>query len=271
MIKFSIGSIGCSKSTLQVFLSIILASALFSCHVTSRPTAYFQNLGEDTVISLPASLKEEIKILPGDALQIVVSSLNKEDDLIFNAGSGKELTVFSEGHSNGFLVGKDGVVSIHRLGKVKVAGMTISALKEKLTRDLDPYFKDLIVNVSFSNHKVTLLGDLARPQVLSLPNHPLSLLDALASVGDLNVTARRDQVMLIREEEGKQRFKRLNLNDRSFLGSEWYYLKPNDILYVPMDDEKKLQEDRRQKNIQLFSFVISSLSLIIILIDRVLN
>jgi polysaccharide export outer membrane protein len=271
MIKFSIGSIGRSLSILRAFLYIVLTFVLFSCRVSSRPTAYFQNIEKDTIISLPSSVNAEIKIVTGDALQIIVSSLSKEEDLIFNAGSGKELTVLSEGHGAGYMVGKDGTINIHRLGKLKVAGLTISALREKLEKDLEPYFKDLVVNVSFSNHKVTLLGDLAKPQVLSLPNYPLSILDALAFSGDLNMTARRDKVMLIREEDGKQRFKRLNLNDRSLLGSEWYYLKPNDVVYVPIDDEKKLQEDRRLKSIQTLSFVLSTLSLIIILVDRVLK
>src|SRR5205085_4095548 len=124
------------------------------------------------------------------------------------------------------------------LGKLEVTGLTTSQLSDTLKSKLDQYLKDPIVNVRLLNYKVTILGEVNRPSSYSVTSERLSVVDAIGMAGDLTIDGKRENVLLIREENGERKFIRLNLNSSTLFESPYYYLKQNDIVYVEPSKSK---------------------------------
>ena len=120
----------------------------------------------------------------------------------------------------------------------------------------------------YLNHKVTILGEISKPGVISMPEEQVSLLEVLGSSGDLSQIARRDNILIIRETGSGKQFKRINLEDHSIFTSQWYWLQPDDVVYVEPSDVK-IKEDKRAKNIQNISIAISTLSVAILVLYRI--
>jgi Periplasmic protein involved in polysaccharide export len=237
-----------------------------SCTNTKK-ALYFagQNDGSFNPTAVPKPI-----IQPNDLLNITVSSLNPEASAIFNqpnnAGTNATTTTTT---ANGYLVDGDGNIQFPLLGSIKAAGMTKDELKNKLTKDLTDkkLLVDPIIAVRFLNFKVTVLGEVAKPTVITVPSEKISLLEAIGLAGDLTIYAQRDNVMVIREEDdGKKTTKRLNLNSTELFNSPYYYLKPNDVVYVEPSKAKVATTSRWQMWVPI---VLSALSLGIIVVDRV--
>jgi polysaccharide export outer membrane protein len=214
---------------------------------------------------------EPVIIAPGDQLAITISSLNKEEDLFFNNAAAPVQKFGEQGSFLAYTVDKDGYILIHKIGQIKAAGSSRNQLSEALQDALRPYLKDPIATVSFLNHKVTLLGDVANPKLINLADDRISLPDVLAMGGDLTINGRRDQILVVRESGSKKLIKKLTLEDGSVFSSPWYWLRNNDIVYVSGDDDRRMREERRNRFSVYYSMTISALSLLIIIVDRILN
>ncbi|MCX6325005.1 MAG: polysaccharide biosynthesis/export family protein [Sphingobacteriales bacterium] len=250
-----------------LFVFVTLAFFLISCKTTKTST-YFESLPRDTVINGLVGPTLESKIQKRDILAITVSSLSPELDMKFNAASvqiaGDAQTSLNK---NGYLVNDNGKVTIHYLGEIEAAGLTRREFKEKVEKGLLPFLKEPIVTVQYLNRKVTVIGDVNRPQVIALPDEQISILDALVFSGDMNKTAKRTDVMIIREDGSQKKIKHVNMEDHAILSSPWYYLQPNDILYVPADVSKADEEDRRRNTQTTVGLLVSFLSLAIIILN----
>ncbi|RYZ53434.1 MAG: polysaccharide export protein, partial [Sphingobacteriales bacterium] len=133
----------------------------------------------------------------------------------------------------GFLVDPDGYIDYPVIGKLKVSGLTLREIKTLLANRLaSDYVKDPVVEVRILNYKVTVLGEVRHPGVVIAPNHRMNVLEAVAAAGDINLTGRRDNVMIIREVNGQREFANVNLNSRNAFTNPYFILKQNDIVYV---------------------------------------
>lgn len=255
------------------FLPLAVIFIFTSCGPTTRSTAFFRTLPSDTLIRGSLTGFPESRIKAGDLISVVISSLNKDEDLVFNAAGGQAIPEYTEaaGQIIAYEVDKSGQILLHQLGKVKAEGLTRYQLQDKLQKDLLPYLKDPVVSVSFLNYRISVIGDVKNPRVISIPQERISVIDALALSGDMNITARRDNLLIIREQDSGRYLKRISLEDNSLLSSDWYYLEPNDILYVSADDEKRLYEERRVRFTQNFSIILSTLSFLIVILNLLLN
>ncbi len=259
-----------SKSLFALVLALTLA--LTSCLSTKLPPKndYFQDLKSDTVLTGLSSKNYENLIEPGDKLLIQATSLNGIEDAIFNQGGGE-----TAGEGTGaFLVQPNGTILLHRLGVIKVAGLTRRKLADQLRDDLSAYMKDVIVTVTFVNHKITIMGAVASPQVIPMKDEQVPLLDAIIMSGDVDLLSRTDKVIIIREVGDTKQVKHVNLQQSAILQSEWYYLKPNDIVFIPKDHRLELEEQKKQKKDNIrnaISFAASGLSLLILILDRILR
>jgi len=224
---------------------------------------------KDTSISSVEKVQADAKIRKTDLLSIVVSSLNREEDMIYNAPALSGLgNTGANVSNNGFQVDANGDIRFHKLGLIHVEGMTRAAVKDKIQTDLSPYLKDVVVTVRFLNHRVTVLGEVVKPQVIQMPEEQMSLFEVLGSSGDVSQFGRRDNILIIRETENGKQLKRINLEDHSIFNSEWYYLKPDDVVYVEPND-KKVKEENRSKRQQTMSLILSGASLAAILLTRI--
>jgi polysaccharide export outer membrane protein len=255
-------------TVLQLFAGVFFAAFLLSSCAITKPTYIFKDIKKDTIIQGFVDANIELKIQKDDLLNLTISSLNSTEDLLFNSAMG---TAVAAGGGAGYMVRADGNIYMHKLGSVLVAGLTTRELKNRLEKDLLPYLKDPIVNISFANHFITIMGEAGSSQKLSMPSEKLSLIDALALSGRLSPNATLKNIMVIRETDGGKQFKRLNLEDASIFTSPWYYMQPKDILVVSPDDEKIYKEARRTRNLQLYSTFVSVLSITLIILDRIVK
>lgn len=249
-----------------IFIQILL----FSSCTTVYNTSYFKTLTKDTTIQKYVSDELDSKILAQDVLGITVSSLSKDLDDRFNTNvnvtKGTNGTVTTE---LGYTINNNGEITMHMIGKIAVVGLTRKELKYKIENLLTPYLKEPIVSVKYLNRKLTIMGNVNNPQVFYLNEEKISILDALVLSGDLKENATTSDVIVIRDEEGVKNVKHINLQNHSIFNSSWYYLKPNDIVYVGTD-YTKIQNDKKKQEFQNnLSIITTATSLLVLIINLV--
>ena len=130
-----------------------------------------------------------------------------------------------------YLVDSQGNIDFPILGKIKVGGKEREAVITEFKERLDPeYIKDPTINIFISNFKVTVTGDVARPGSFIVPNERITILEALGLAGDINISGKRENVMVVREEFGKKKVYRINLLSNELFTSPVYYLQQNDMV-----------------------------------------
>lgn len=260
------------KSKLPYLFScsyLLLSLLFFPACVNTKKVAYFNNIQDSEIEAGVMDLEPLIQ--KNDLLSISVSSLNPEASKIFNAPNISEAEGLDQtGRAmsiSGYLVNKDGNIQFPFLGNIKAAGLTKRALQEEIAHSLvsKKLLIDPIVNIRYLNFRVTVLGEVARPAVVNVPSEKITLLEALGMAGDLTIFARRNNLLVIREEEGKKIVKRINLNSTALFTSPYYYLKPNDIVYVEPDKAKVATANPVR---QWLPMVLSGLTVVVIGLDR---
>lgn len=251
---------------LSLFMAFAAILLLASCSSTKRST-YFATIKSDTTIKGFITDDFESTIRPGDQLSIVVTSMSGAEDALFNQAAAVSLVP----ELGGFKVYDDGTVLLHKLGKFKAAGLTRKQLAGSLQLALLDYMKDPIVNVGYLNHKVTVMGAVGGPQVLNMPQEQMSIIDLLVKSGDITVDGLKNRVMVIREEGTEKKIKYLNLEDPAVFTNPWFYVQPNDIVYVPADNAKLEKAERRQQLQSTLALTVSGISFLILILDRVIK
>ena len=99
------------------------------------------------------------------------------------------------------------------------------------------------------NFEVTVIGEVEHPTVITVPNEKITMIKALGLAGDITIYGKKDNVLLISENDGRRKIKRINLNSKNFLVSSYYYLQPNDIVYVEANKEKVATASRNAADV----------------------
>ena len=250
-----------------IFILILFAS----CN-SSRKIAYFENVQDASFKSTLSTV--EAPIQNNDILTITISSLNSEASAIFNPSSNSVTKVATsagtEALAGGYLVNNDGNIQLPIIGTVTAAGLTKKQLKENLTKILldKKLLVDPIVDIRYLNFEVTVIGEVGKPTVITVPSEKISLIKALGLAGDLTIYGRRDNVLLIREENGQRITRHIDLNSSEFLNSPYYYLQPNDVVYVEPNKTKVASSTRSQ---QVVPIILSSLSIIVVVVTSLIK
>jgi polysaccharide export outer membrane protein len=246
----------------SLLIVLTVTSILFlSCKIYS-PTYYFKDINRDTIISGFVNNELELKIQNNDQLAISIASLSLIEDALFNS---REVEGASK---NNFQVSQEGFIYMHKLGKVKVVGLTRKELKILLENELLPYLKDPIVTINFNNHRVTVLGE-GSSQVIEIPSEKIPLLEVMAKAGGGLPNAQLNNVMIIRESQNIKQVKHLNLENSSILTSPWYFLQPNDIVVIKPNELKSNSEQRTNNSRLIYTTVLSSITFVFLIIDRI--
>lgn len=163
------------------------------------------------------------------------------------------------------MVDKDGYIVFPVIGRIQAVGLSKQEFGAKLQKEIAHYVKDAMVNVQIVNFKITMMGEVARPGRISVPNDRISILDAIGQVGDLTINADRKNILIIRHANGVPERGRIDITDPALFTSPFYYLKQNDIVYVEPNSAKKRNANyssAQQYSITVFSAILSSVSLI---------
>ena len=206
-----------------------------------------------------------LKVQTGDILQIIISSINKDISLMYNPSANFPNT---NTFAQGYLIDHDGNIELPQLGKLFVRNKTIDDINNLIKTELDKSIKNAFVSTRMLNFKVSVLGDVAKPGSFTIANERVSILEALSLAGDANVSAKRDDVLLIREREGKKSYVTLNLNDSKILSSPYYYLTNNDVIYIRPGLNKFISSSGA---VQLLPLIATGATLILVFYSSVLK
>ena len=244
--------------------SFILATlvVLLSACGSYKNIPYYQDLERTKQIDVPVSNFSPLTISPNDILGVKVSSRTPESSAIFSyEPSNNQASAIP-----GYQVDANGMVHLPVIGSVKAAGLTTTQLQETLNKKLLEYYKDPVANVRILNFKVSVYGDVERPNVYTLENERTTITQALSLAGDLNITAMRKNIILVREEAGTRRFIPIDLTSKKIFDSPYYYVRNNDEIYVQPDRTKYATVDRGYRTPTL---VLSGLSIIAIVLSNI--
>ncbi|MFD2937178.1 polysaccharide biosynthesis/export family protein [Spirosoma flavum] len=209
-------------------------------------------------------------IKKGDVLSVQVSSLNAEASAYFNPTSAADASPIITPNNpltrtSGYLVDADGTIKLPLVGQLAVVGLTNAKTADLISTKLKTYLKEPTVTVRNLNFRISVLGEVTRPSLFTIPNEQITLPEALGLAGDLTIYGRRDNVLIIREEGNRRVFARLNLTRRDAFQSPYYSLHSNDVVYVEPGKVRVTSVDRTYI---LAPIVTGILSLIAIIATR---
>jgi polysaccharide export outer membrane protein len=270
------------RSTATRIISALLLFVLASCGGTRRAIYFATDDRTDSAMRTEAMNTDfQTIIQKDDILAINVSSISSIPDDIRAQSQIDPVKIFREGGTQfnvvatpgagvsnpGFLVDEEGYIDYPVLGKIKVAGLTIRGAKDALAQRFKKYLKEPVVEVRIINYKVVVLGEVNRPGTIIAPNHKITILDAIAAAGDIPITGRKDNVLVIRQEDGRRVEGRVNLNSRATFNSPFFYLRQNDIVVVePGTVRRQANNTFTQIYLPLISTFVGVASLIVTII-----
>jgi polysaccharide export outer membrane protein len=238
-----------------------LAFALLasSC-LPTKSFIYFQD-PDSTHTQVQTGQPDRLIITKNAILGIFVSSVSDEASRYFNYAP---LPGGGNSSANNYVVDVNGDIQLPLVGNIHVEGLTPLEARDTLKSRLGKYLIEPTVKLDVVNYNVTILGEVTRPGIYTVANEKVTLTEALALAGDLTLYGRRDNVMLVREENGKKNYSHFDLNARDLFSSPYYYLHSNDIIYVEPIKQKRFSAQTYYKVLPL---LLSGLSLILVLLS----
>ncbi len=259
---------------LYIIGSLVTVLIMNSCSLNKDNLTYFEDLENVELEKELGRNDYRIKIVPDDELKIVVTSQIPEATAIYNvpmANYASRISLSSVGTPaiQTYVVDKKGYIKMPILGEIKVIGMTTDEVEDYIYKAIVKDVKDPYVDVNLVDFKINVLGEVKDPGTKIVTKERYSILDALADAKDLTEYGKRDNVLLIREENGTKKTIRLNLNDSKLLESPYFYLQQNDVIYVEPNKIKKDNSKYNQNNafkMSVVSTIVSACSVLVSLI-----
>ncbi len=189
----------------------------------------------DTLTSFNNERKIDYRVQPGDNLYIRVVTLDEKTTLLLNplsSGSGNNISSDASVYLNSYNVNEGGYLDFPMTGEILIKNMTIEEVKTILQEKLQVYMKEFVVIVKLVNYNITLLGEVKRPGQYKVYQDNINLFEAVSMSGDLTDFANRNKVAIIRQNKTGSEVVYVDMTKRDILLSDYYYLKPNDIVYV---------------------------------------
>ncbi|MDE5899874.1 MAG: polysaccharide biosynthesis/export family protein [Muribaculaceae bacterium] len=260
-------------------LLLLLVLTFSSCGSHRSTLPYFSDL-KGASGAMPVGVYE-LTVVPDDQLLISVTAPDQEAAMPYNNPYQPiAVTDFNQTRTlasapltrrnqnltyQPYVVGADGFINFPRLGKIHVAGMTLAQVGAYIEEKVAEKVVDPMVTVELVNFHVAVMGEVAQPGARLINRERYSILDALADAGDMTPYGERSSVLLIREEDGRRVYHRLDLNSAGLLESPYFYLKQNDVVYVEPNKirqaNSKVDQDKQFK-LSMTSVIVSAASVI---------
>ncbi len=270
--------------TYRYFSFLAMLVFLVSCKTREKEKAselnYMQNI-EQIAIDASVNHYKNNTIQPGDQLAIyimakdprVVAPFNQNyassDVIQGNANGGSNTPSLGQGSITGpmYLVDPDGNISLPYLGVISTTGKNITELKNEIKEKVSRYVIDPSVSIQLANFRVTVLGEVNRQGDYLLPNGKGTIMNALGLAGDLTMYGTRNNVLIVRNENGNITKGYVNLTDANLINSPFYNLKQNDVIIVSANDTKE-KTSRLDPNMPMYLGVAGIVVTILTLIFR---
>lgn len=260
-------------------LVLIVLAILFSSCGNTREITYLQ--GKFDTAKLREVKVIEPVIQKGDLISIIVYSDNPNATALYNqsvismggasgkssdggTGSTAGAIGMSAPTTPGYLVDDEGNIQFQGLGILHIEGLTKAGLRTLLDSRLkDTLLTNPYYTIRFLNYKFTILGEVSRPGVFNIPGEHVSLFDAIGLAGDLTFYGRRDNILIIRENNGKREFQRLDLTKPEVMASPYFYLQQSDVVYIEPTKKKVAASDQvTVRNITVAATIVSTIAII---------
>lgn len=224
------------RKNLLIAAAALMAICLASCS-SSKKITYLQDIQPG--VTMMVQNVQPIRFEPGDRLKIVIHSRDQEVAKVFNI-------LDNSGQGNGthsiYTVDERGYVDLPVLGPIKMAGLTreecVNEIKFKLIDSR--LIKDPVVTIDYMGLGFSVLGEVKKPGRIAIARDYITIIEALAEAGDLTIDGKRENILVLRTENGKQTPYRVNLLDTGELySSPVYYLQQNDVIYVEPNEKKR--------------------------------
>lgn len=255
---------------------------MVSC-ISNKRITYLQNLPGNPEIGLDefipyVNMEYEYILQPFDIVSIDFASSDEELVKAFEyqgsrairgggAGAGGANDIF---YFTGYSIDKNGEIELPQLGKVSIAGLTEEVAQNKVQEAMNTYFKEKVfVKLRIGGIRFTSLGEFNNTGTQLILKNRATIFDALAVAGESNILARKNKMFLIRQYDGGMKIHQVNLNDRQLLTSEFFFIQPNDILYLePMKIRQFGNADNLSASLGLIISVTTSIILIFALVSN---
>ena len=211
-------------------LFFIIVISVLSC-ASKKDIVYFQDSENINLKEIEQSFVPIIEY--NDILHITISSVDEEVVKPFQRFSGIDNNTNNTNPGfQGYLVNNKGEIQFPVLGAIAVSGKTRSQIEEELKAKLSDYIKDVVIDVRIMNFKITVIGEVNNPGVFTIEDERVTIIEAIALAGDLSEDGKREDVTIIREENGKSIVTKIDFTKTDLFSSPFYFLKQNDIVYV---------------------------------------
>lgn len=271
---------------LNKYISIFLLTVLlFSSCVSNKKVIYMQDLGNQSTPLVSSSDKfsyktEEYLLQVNDIVDINIKTTDEKLNLIFGSVTNdlQNQTVMSGNQGagdaffmTGYTIDDNGSVEVPLIGKLKLLGLTSEQAKIQVENQVRKFLNDgeFFVRVRLAGIRFSALGEFNRSGKYTILQNRVTIFEAIAYAGDLNRTAKRDEILLVRQYPDGSQVHKINLLDRNLLDSEYYFLKPNDLIYVePMKVREIGAGNTLLESLTFLSTSITAIALIITLITN---
>ena len=222
----------------KISLCLIIGALVFSSCVPQKKMLLLKDMvmaSEDASIEYQNERTLDYKIQPGDNLYIRATSIiDEKTSVVLNGGDTRSNYMSSDAsiYLNSYTVNKDGFIDYPLTGMVEVKNLTVEQAKDRLQEELSKYVKETALMVKLSNFDLTILGEVTRPGKYKIYQSEIGILEALALAGNVTNFAKTESVKLVRRTDNGSEIITLNIGTADILSSPYYYLKPNDILYI---------------------------------------
>ena len=253
------------KFALISLLMFFVFGGIFTSCLSPKKIVYLGDVPDSVANGTPVGYTEATKyvdpvILPNDILSVAVQTMDQNEGNAPLSSTGS--AVFNP--LAGFLVDKNGNIEMSLIGFVKVGGLTTAEARELIKEKAKEFYKEPVINVRIANFDVYFLGNINHAGNITIPSEKVNILEAISLAGDLPLTAKRNNILLIRTEGEQKKFVRFNLLSTDIFHSPYFYLRQRDVIYVePSKFIIESSDNRFSRNIGLITSAISFVTLLL--------
>ena len=219
-------------------LAALLMAVLFASCVPQKKMLYLKNAqmaAENQSINYVNERTVDYKLQPGDNLYIrFINTVDERSAASLSGGDygSRSITTDAAIYIQSYTIDEEGCIELPLVGRIELRNLTVDEAKERLQTELDKYINQTTIIVKLSNFNLTILGEVHRPGMYKVYQSQINLFEAVSMAGNMTNFAKNDEVKIIRQTDNGSEILTVDMGSADILSSPYYYLKPNDIVYV---------------------------------------